>query len=90
MAKSNDFLKNLQGMDPATLRATVARLTSSLTPEQQKKLTELLSDPERLRAAQSKLSQKDVDLVAEQLRAGRSPEELLRRGDVKKRLDELL
>ena len=90
MAKTDDFLQNLQQMDPARLRALVQRATQNLSPAQQKKLKELLSDQSKLEAFKNKISDKDIENLSKNIKDTKTLEQYMQQGDIQKRLDELL
>lgn len=90
MAKNDDFLKNLQQMDPARLQALLQQATAALTPAQRQKLAALMNDPKRMEQLKSSISDKDVTQLANNLQDGQSLQDYLRRGDIQKRIDELL
>lgn len=90
MAKNDDFLKNLQQMDPARLQALLQQATAALTPAQRQKLAALMNDPKRMEQLKNSISDKDVTQLANNLKNGQTLEGYLRRGDIQKRIDELL
>ena len=90
MAKNDDFLKKLQQTDPAVLRALLQRATRTLTPDQQKRLQALMGDPQRLEQLKGQLQGKELAGLGEHLTDPDTLEQYLRRGDIQKRIDELL
>ena len=89
-AKTDDFLQNLQQMDPARLRALVQRATQNLSPAQQKKLKELINDQSKLEAFKNKISDKDIENLSKNIKDPKTLEQYMQQGDIQKRIDELL
>ena len=90
MAKNDDFLQNLQQMDPARLRALVHKATQNLSPAQQKKLKELMSDPAKLENLKNKITDKDIEHLSKNIKDPNTLEQFMQQKDIQKRMDELL
>ena len=90
MAKNDDLLKNLQQMDPERLRALLKQATASLTPAQQQKLAALMNDPKKMEKLKRSIRKDDVEQIADKLKNPGDVEKLMKRGDIQKRIDELL
>ncbi len=89
MAKMDDFLQNLQKMDPKQLRILVASATKNLSPAQQQKLKSMLEDPGALEKLKSKVSDQDLEKLSSNIRDPKSLDQFMKQSDVQKRIDEL-
>lgn len=90
MAKMDDFLKNLQQMDQNQLQSLVKQATSGLTPAQQLKLKKLLSNPQALSMLKTKISDKDLESLGQNISSPEQLKSYINRTDIQKRIDEIL
>ncbi len=90
MAKTDDFLQNLQQMDPARLRALVQKATAGLSPAQQKKLQKLINNPAALENLKGKITDHDLAQLSKNISDPKTLEQYMQQGDIQKRIDELL
>lgn len=90
MAKMDDFLKNLQQMDQNQLQSLVKQATNGLTPAQQLKLKKLLSNPQALSLLKSKISDKELESLGQNISSPEQLKNYINRADIQQRIDEIL
>ena len=90
MAKMDDFLKNLKQMDPSKLQSLIQKATAGLSPAQQQKLKQMLSDPKALEKLQAQVTEQDIKGLENNLSSPDALDKFMRSDKVKKRIDEIL
>ena len=90
MAKMDDFLKNLQQMDPAQLQALVQKATAGLSSQQQQSLKKLLSSPDALERLKGQITDTDLQNLEQNISSPQALENYMKQKNVQKRLDEIL
>ena len=90
MAKMDDFLKNLKQMDPAKLQSLVQKATAGLSPAQQQKLKQMLSDPKALEKLQKQVTEQDIKGLEKSLSSPEALDQYMRSDQIRKRIDDIL
>ena len=89
MAKTDDFLKNLQNMEPDKLKALLKQVTRSLSPAQQQSLKKMASDPDALAKLKAKVSDGDLDALQKNMGSAEELSTFLNQSDIQKKMDQL-
>ena len=86
----NDFLDQIKSMDKKDRRALLEKLTSALTPEQQKQVRGILQDKEQMEKIQGNLREDDFHTLIDGLSGKEDARDFLNSPQVQSRLRELL
>lgn len=86
----NDFLDQIKNMDKKERRALLEKLTSALTPDQQKQVRSIMSDKKQMEKIQNNLNGEDFNTLVEGLSGKEDARDFLNSPQVQNRLNELL
>ncbi|MBQ7034623.1 MAG: hypothetical protein IJN34_02680 [Clostridia bacterium] len=86
----NDFLDQIKSMDKKDRRALLEKLTSALTPEQQKQVKSIMQDKEQMEKIQNNLREDDFHTLIDGLSGKEDARDFLNSPQVQSRLRELL
>ncbi len=86
----NDFLDQIKSMDKKDRRALLEKLTSALTPEQQKQVKSIMQDKEQMEKIQNNLREDDFHTLVDGLSGKEDARDFLNSPQVQSRLRELL
>lgn len=86
----NDFLDRIKSMDKKERRDLLEKLTSALTPEQQKQVQSIMGDKKQMENIKKNLNGDDFNTLVEGLAGTENAQDFLNSPQVKKRIGELL
>ena len=86
----NDFLDQIKKMDKKERREMLEKLTSALTPDQQKQVQSIMGDKKQMEKIKNNLNGEDFNTRVDGLSGKDTPQDFLNSPQVQKRLKELL
>ena len=86
----NEFMEQLKNMDKKERRALLDKLTSALTPEQQKQVESIVRDKKQMEKVQKNLNGADFNALLDGLAGKEDAKDFLNSPQVKKRIEEIL
>ncbi len=86
----NDFLDQMKKMDKKERRDMLEKLTSALTPEQQKQLQSIMGDKKQMEKIKNNLKGDDFNTLVDGLAGKEDAQDFLNSPQVQQRLKELL
>lgn len=86
----NDFLDQIKKMDKKERREMLEKLTSALTPDQQKQVQSIMGDKKQMEKIKNNLNGEDFNTLVDGLSGKDTPQDFLNSPQVQKRLKELL
>ena len=86
----NDFLDRIKKMDKRERRDLLEKLTSALTPDQQKQVQSIMGNNKQMEKIKSNLNGEDFNTLVEGLAGKEDAQDFLNSPQVQNRLKELL
>ena len=87
---ANEFFDQIKNMDKKERRALLDKLTSALTPEQQKQVETIARDKKQMEKVQKNLNGADFNALLEGLTGKEDAKDFLNSPQVQKRIQEIL
>ncbi len=87
---SDDIFSQIKSMDKKERRALLEKLSSALTPEQQKQVRAVVSDKKQMEKVQNNLRAEDISNLIDGLKGDEDPRDFLNSPQIQARLREIL
>lgn len=87
---SDDIFSQIKSMDKKERRALLEKLSSALTPEQQKQVRAVVQDKKQMEKVQNNLRAEDISTLIDGLKGGDDPRDFLNSPQIQARLREIL
>ena len=87
---SDDIFSQIKSMDKKERRALLEKLTSALTPEQQKQVRAVVQDKKQMEKVQNNLRADDISNLIDGLKSEEDPRDFLNSPQIQARLREIL
>lgn len=87
---SDDIFSQIKSMDKKERRALLEKLSSALTPEQQKQVRAVVQDKKQMEKVQNNLRAEDISNLIDGLKGDDDPRDFLNSPQIQARLREIL
>jgi len=87
---SDDIFSQIKSMDKKERRALLEKLSSALTPEQQKQVRAVVQDKKQMEKVQNNLRAEDISNLIDGLKGEDDPRDFLNSPQIQARLREIL